>query len=208
MGCCNHGYPGMYAPFAPAWSSFIDFSPTVPQLYWNVDSNEQRYHLLCRQLHKLICYADMLGEKINITHDDVARLEAEFEKFKESGFLDYYEQQLEAWINANMPEIIGKYIRMVFFGLTLDGYFVAYIPEGNGWDDIVFDTGAVYGTNEYGRLILLMDVDGARPVMPDYSLSGDFGMLQQLIEDIEQRVERNENALYNPLHESEVTNNA
>ena len=90
-----------------------------------------------------------------------------------------------------MPDIIGKYIRMVFFGLTLDGYFVAYIPDGTGWDDIVFDTGAVYGTNEYGRLILLMDVDEARPVMPDYTLPSDFGMLQQLVEDIEQRVARN-----------------
>lgn len=159
--------------YAPRWSSFLDFVPTVPQLYWNVDGNEQRYHLLCKQLHKLVCYADMLGVKINLNHDAIEKLEAEFEEFKESGFLDYYEQQLEAWINANMPEIIGKYIRMVFFGLTLDGHFVAYIPEGSAWDDIVFDTGAVYGTEKYGRLILRMDVDSPYAVWQGEEINPD-----------------------------------
>lgn len=204
MNCCKPPFPA----FVPGWSGFIDFPPTVPQLYWNIDSNEQRYHLLCKQLHKLVCYADMLGEKINIDHAAIDALEKEFEKFKESGFLDYYEKQLEAWINANMPDIIGKYIRMVFFGLTLDGYFVAYIPEGNGWDDIVFDTGAVYGTYEYGRLILLMDVDNARPVMPEYPMPSDLGVLQRMLDDLESRVSHNEDTLYTPLQESEVNDNA
>ena len=149
-------------PFIPPFAGFIDFVPTVPQLYWNVDSNEQRYHTLCRELHKLICYADFLGENLNITHEQVEALEAEFEKFKESGFFDYYAEQLEAWINANMEGIISKAMKMVFFGLTLDGYFVAYIPDS--WDDITFDTGAVYGESDYGRLILSYYVDSPHMV--------------------------------------------
>ena len=186
MSCCDNNINY----FAPRWSSFLDFVPTVPQLYWNVDGNEQRYHLLCKQLHKLVCYADMLGMKININHEAIEKLEAEFEEFKESGFLDYYEKQLEAWINANMPEIIGKYVRMVFFGLTLDGHFVAYIPDGTGWDDIIFDTGAVYRSDEYGRLILLMDVDNASDVLPDYGNEHtEMGILQRLLNDLEERVE-------------------
>jgi hypothetical protein len=56
-----------------------------------------------------------------------------------------------------MEEIIDKYIvTMVFFGITDDGYFVAYIPES--WEDITF-----YTTEldiflpiqpEYGHLVL------------------------------------------------------
>lgn len=153
MICNNPTFP----LFVPGWSSFIDFSPTVPQLYWNIDSNEQRYHLLCRQLHKLVCYADMLGEKINIDHAAINALEKEFERFKNTGFLDYYEKLIEAWINANMERLIAASIRQVYFGLTLDGYFVAYIPDS--WNDIIFDTGAVYGEDTYGRLILRWDVD-------------------------------------------------
>lgn len=193
-------------PWVSRWFGFTDYVPTVPQLYWNVDGNEQRYHLLCKQLHKLVCYADMLGQKITINHDQIDALEKEFMRFKNGALIDFYEKQVEAWINAHMPDIIGKYIRMVFFGLTLDGYFVAYIPEGTGWDDIIFDTGAVYGSDTYGRLILLMDVDGASPVMPNYANQSDMGELQRMLADLTSRVETNESTLYNPLNESEVDN--
>ena len=193
-------------PWVARWFGFTDYAPTVPQLYWNVDGNEQRYHLLCKQLHKLVCYADMLGQKITINHEQIDALEKEFTRFKNGALVEFYEKQVEAWINAHMPDIIGKYIHMVFFGLTLDGYFVAYIPEGSGWNDIIFDTGAVYGSDTYGRLILLMDVDGASPVMPNYANQSDMGELQRMLSDLTNRVEANENTLYNPLNESEVDN--
>ena len=148
MSCC--GNTGL--SWVARWFGFTDYVPTVPQLYWDVDGNEQRYHLLCKQLHKLVCYADMLGQKINLNHEQINKLEAEFEKFKESGFVDYYAVQIEAWINANMERLISEAIKMVFFGLTEDGYFCAYIPKS--WAGIIFDTGAVYGNDDYGCLIL------------------------------------------------------
>lgn len=202
MTCCDNTAG---VPWISRFFGFTDYVPTVPQLYWNVDGNEQRYHLLCKQLHKLICYADMLGVKIGINHETIEALEAEFEEFKASGFLDYYEEQLEEWINANMPEIIGKYARMVFFGLTLDGYFAAYIPDGTGWDDIVFDTGAVYGSDEYGRLILNYAVEGEpQPVDQGTAPSrNDFEQLQELLAQIDSRVTHNEDTLYIGMQEVE-----
>lgn len=148
MDCC--GNTGL--SWVARWFGFTDYVPTVPQLYWDVDGNEQRYHLLCKQLHKLVCYADMLGQKINLNHEQIDNLEAEFEKFKESGFVDYYVAQIEVWIQANMERLISEAIKMVFFGLTEDGYFCAYIPKS--WAGIVFNTGAVYGDDDYGCLIL------------------------------------------------------
>lgn len=148
MSCCDN--TGL--SWVARWFGFTDYVPTVPQLYWDVDGNEQRYHLLCKQLHKLVCYADMLGQKINLNHEQIDKLEAEFEKFKESGFVDYYASQIEAWIKANMERLISEAIKMVFFGLTEDGYFCAYIPKS--WAGIIFDTGAVYGNDDYGCLIL------------------------------------------------------
>lgn len=59
---------------------------------------------------------------------------------------------------ADFDEIISKTMKMVFFGLTDDGYFCAYIPDT--WDDIQFDTGMIYGEPEYGRLILEMNTNG------------------------------------------------
>lgn len=62
---------------------------------------------------------------------------------------------LHKWVVENTPSIIGEAIKMVFFGLTEDGYFVAYIPEG--WDDIIFNTAGLDLTVpgiDYGTLIL------------------------------------------------------
>ena len=45
---------------------------------------------------------------------------------------------LKEWISEYGVDIIGDLIKMVFFGLTDDGYFVAYIPDS--WDEITFGT--------------------------------------------------------------------
>lgn len=42
------------------------------------------------------------------------------------------------WYRDNVIDIIGEMVKQVFFGITDDGYFVAYIPES--WDDITFGT--------------------------------------------------------------------
>ena len=46
--------------------------------------------------------------------------------------------KLRQWFFDNAFDLVGEMVKMVFFGLTDDGYFVAYIPEG--WDDITFGT--------------------------------------------------------------------
>lgn len=144
-------------PIAP-YGSFTEYTPALPQFYWDVYSAEQRIKHMCYEIEKCIDYADMLGLNLNITHDDVAKLQSDFKKFMESGFEDYYEQKLEEWIRNNVAEIFNTLAKMVFFGLTDDGYFCAYIPDS--WSDITFDTGAVYGRADYGRLILRFDADG------------------------------------------------
>lgn len=146
------------SPPIPDFWAFTAFTPTIPKLYWDVRSQEQRILNIFQLLDRIICYAQAVGEEVNGYNEDIAALKEEFETFKESGFLDYYEEQLNTWINENMPELIQKAMKMVFFGLTDNGYFCAYIPDA--WSDITFDTGAVYGTSQYGRLILRYDVDG------------------------------------------------
>lgn len=65
------------------------------------------------------------------------------------------EQALRQWVIDNSDDIITELIKMVFFGLTDTGYFIAYIPES--WNDIIFNTTgyditvAGYG---YGHLTL------------------------------------------------------
>lgn len=148
---CDVGAP--VVPFAA-----LHATPVIPKIYWDVYSAEERWKHICCTLDKLIDYANQMGVEINANSDDIAALESSFEKFMESGFFDYYAAQLEQWIEDNAQFIIETAIRQVYFGLTLDGHFVAYIPES--WSDIVFDTGADYALDTYGRLILRWDVDG------------------------------------------------
>ena len=138
--------------WVPWFAGFTEFTPTIPKMYWDVESQEQRIHAICKQLHKLVCYADMLGDKINLNREDIDELQRLFEQFMESGFDDYYAEQVENWIDEHLTFIYDHTVKQIYFGLTDDGYFVAYIPES--WDDITFDTIMNYSDPNYGCLTL------------------------------------------------------
>lgn len=74
-----------------------------------------------------------------------AEHEAEYEELKDlyddiiSGdFPESMIDALEEWVTRNGIDLIGNMIKTVFFGITMDGYFCAYIPEN--WSDITFGT--------------------------------------------------------------------
>lgn len=89
--------------------------------------------------------------------------ESEYQELKQlyddimSGrFPDSMIDSLRDWLSRNAFDIIGEMVKMVFFGLTDSGYFVAYIPDS--WQDITFKT-TEYDVNiplfgEYGHLVL------------------------------------------------------
>ena len=72
----------------------------IPKLYWDAFSDEQRIHAICKQLGKVIAYADYLG--INV--DDIAeRLKA-----IEEGQLDpIIIAAIEQWFEDNQPAIVS-----------------------------------------------------------------------------------------------------
>ena len=158
MKPCDNEYRELNR-WIPCFKGFTEFTSSVPKLYWNVKSQEQRILAICENLHKLICFCDFLGDKVNVDHDAIVELQKLFEKFQESGFDDYYAEQVERWIDSHLTYVFTLVAKQVYFGLNLEGYFVAYIPDG--WDDIIFDTGMVYGEDTYGRLILRWDVDNS-----------------------------------------------
>ena len=71
------------------------------------------------------------------------------------------EQAINNWMQRNALNIVGELVKMVFFGITQDGYFVAYIPEG--WDDIIFNTTG-YDISipdiDFGHLTLSFEIGG------------------------------------------------
>ena len=194
--------PYPYPIFIPPYGEFLDSPPSIPKFYWEVHDQEQRFHRLCQELHKLVEYSNRLGEAINLDHEIIEQLEKDFQKFMESGFDDYYKEQLLQWINDNFADLISAGVKQVYCGLTDDGYFCAYVPDS--WSEISFDTGAVFGRSDYGRLILRFEPDDAMGVIDNtYGANSSFSnaelsaanrrladVIETLISDLETNIRR------------------
>lgn len=62
------------------------------------------------------------------------------------------------WAAENMPDLLHDAVLSVWFGLTDDGYFVAYIPTS--WAEIIFNTTGLdifIPDEDYGHLVLSFD---------------------------------------------------
>lgn len=179
------------------YGSFTAYTPALPQFYWDVYSSEQRIKHICYEIDKIIAYANMLGININATHNDVVKLQAEFEKFKDGEMLDFYEKQIDAWIQANMERIMREaLLKFIVPGVTKDGYFCIYRPDS--WNDIQFDFGEVYGRTDYGRIILRFE-GGDTAINNTYAYSlAQTQTLKKLIADLEVNAKRTD-AAYDTL---------
>lgn len=70
-------------------------------------------------------------------------------------FPDSVQQAFRDWMFANAIDLVGSLIRHVYFGLTDDGYFCAFIPDN--WSDIRFDSVTDFEDPLYGHLLLMYD---------------------------------------------------
>ena len=145
----NFPAPAPLAPFG-CWP----YTMAIPKFYWDAESQEQRVKYLCMLYDKLMAYVDALKDNVNVDSEAIKELQEAFQKFMESGFDDYYAEQVEKWIAANLQKIIDAMtVSTVYFGLTDDGYFTAYYPLS--WKTVQFDTIADYSSDYYGCLVLL-----------------------------------------------------
>lgn len=140
--------PAPIAPFA-CWP----YTMAIPTFYWDAESQEQRVKYLCMLYDKLMAYLDALKDNVNVDSEAIKELQDAFQKFMESGFDDYYAQQVAQWIAENLQKIIDAMtVSTVYFGLTDDGYFTAFIPIS--WKLVQFDTIMDYSNPYYGHLVL------------------------------------------------------
>lgn len=116
----------------------------LPLVY---DDSLSYYELLNKVVNKL----NEVIDTDNVLIEDVNDLD---------GRVSAIEITLNQLTSGDYSEIIESYIseaiKMVFFGLTDAGYFIAYIPDS--WSDITFNTTGYDITvpciSEYGHLVL------------------------------------------------------
>lgn len=63
-----------------------------------------------------------------------------------------FKDSINTWLCQYMPEIIASIVKFVFFGLSDDGHFIAYIPKS--WEFLSFSTPVNCSDKNYGHLIL------------------------------------------------------
>ena len=173
----------------------------LPAVY---DSSLSYYELLCKvseSLNKTMQNVNAINENGQSMQAEIEELQRLFEEFKTSGFDDYYAARMEQWIRDNAERIIKEMMLTgLWFGLTSDGYFCAYIPET--WDDVTFDTGSVYGRNDYGCLILRTNVNGSGVIDNTYSYeTSDIELIRRKLNAVDAALSKHEKTLYTNLDE-------
>lgn len=143
----------MIAPLGEIGAFRFWCQKVLPAVY---DDSLSYYELLCKVIDKLnevIKQSNEQSEVITIIANELENLKSLFEQFMESGFDDYYKDQIEKWLDAHMTEILKTFVQNgVYFELTDDGYFAANIFES--WAHVWFDTIADYSNEYYGSLVL------------------------------------------------------
>lgn len=207
--------PDKIMPLTP-FGTFMGATPVLPSLYWDVYSAEQRWKAMGKLLKKLCEYVEYMGDEINIDRDAINDLYDEFQEFIDGHYDEYYKNLISDWIRDNFAELFSEGVKQVYFGLTNDGYFCAYIPDS--WDEITFDTGSVYGRSDYGRLILRFEANPEIGTIDNtYGSAASFGnsqlissarqlanVIDQLITDVEintRRTDETYNAEFTNLDE-------
>ena len=98
---------------------------------------------------------------ITETQPTIDDLKALYEAIMSGNLPEGMKIGIKKWLEENALDLIGELVKMVFFGITDDGYFVAYIPEN--WSDIIFGTtglDTIIPGYDYGRLVLSMQIGG------------------------------------------------
>lgn len=123
------------------------------------DQSLSYYEVLCKiaqKLNELIAENNRQQEmidKIPEIQSELDEINQEIEAIKSGEYIGNYIEALQKWIDENLIEFVGNIVKYVFFGLTDDGHFAAYIPQS--WAFIRFDTGYdPTDTERYGHLML------------------------------------------------------
>ena len=116
----------------------------------------------------LIKHVNSYDETIQALNDWIADytpklddMEALYQALISGDLPEGVQEGIEKWCRENMGDLLGQLAKIVFFGITDDGYFVAYIPDS--WADIIFNTTGYDITVpdvDYGHLTLSFAIGG------------------------------------------------
>lgn len=137
--------------------------PILPLVYREAMSYNEQLKCVIKELNRVIDNTNSMAVAVQGNTTDITKLKeicqelnnalTTLDDYIRSGdAADIYINSLASWIDANLKDLVGRVVKYVFFGLTDDGKFVAYIPDT--WDFISFDTVMDIKSDMYGHLLL------------------------------------------------------
>ena len=174
-----------YTPLTLKYLCMYNVQKVLPAVY---DDSLSYYELLAKiqaKMNEVIVSENNLNEWQQAQDEVIALLEERVNDFIDGGYRDEFDRFVRQWLEDNFEGYLDTWVHMIFFGLTDNGHFCAYVPRT--WHDIEFDTGAVFGRSDYGRLILRMRVNGEGVIdnTYSYSLNAEPTTIESLIRDLE-----------------------
>lgn len=134
--------------------------PNNPTGLFNNEYPYTDFHEL--NLSWVIIKIKALMDQVKNLEDWRATHEAEYQELKDlydavmsGNFPPSIVAAFEDWMYRNAINLVGKLVKHVYFGLTNDGYFCAFIPEN--WQDVQFDTVSNFDDPLFGHLMLIYD---------------------------------------------------
>ena len=120
----------------PIYNDDSDYTTNAPSYYDDLARKQK----LIKELSKKIWEYDQ------ILHAKLKEVEETLQKYADilDGKIEDFDRiildKTTKWLDENMEDILTQAVKLVWFGLTDDGYFMAVIPEN--WKDVQFDTTA------------------------------------------------------------------
>lgn len=106
--------------------------------YNYTDFHELNLDWLIMATKELLKEVDSLDEWKSEHEKEYEELKNFYDDLASGDFPEGMYDTLHQWVVDNAESIIAELVKCVFFNLTDDGYFVAYIPDS--WSDIIFGT--------------------------------------------------------------------
>ena len=129
--------------------------------YPYTDFHELNLSWVIKKIKELFTRLEVMEEWRKQHEDEYAQLKELYDQVMSGNFPPSIVAAFEDWMRRNALDLVGELVKMVFFGITTDGYFVAYIPES--WDDITFGTTGLDDFPagiDFGHLTLSYEIGG------------------------------------------------
>lgn len=90
----------------PHYKDFTDYSPVVPEIYWNVYTPEQRIKYLCKEYAKLAGFTDSMVDTVNDQYAIIEDMQEKLPELVDEATIEL----LTSWINdGTLKGLLGMY---------------------------------------------------------------------------------------------------